>query len=425
LAQEFACALGRPPTHRPPPFEQSSTRMGKRAGSPKASPSAKAAKLQAEKEAAALEAARAAFGEECDSVVAFLMEAESKGNLSTPCREMLQVATPLALHTPQEERHPYQASIVETIAGLFSSAEVEANEAVAAAEAEVAKHADSKSVVDASLQGAEAVAATKTEAKTAKSAAFTAAGKAVEAAKTALKEEQAKAEAIAQALQTIQADKEEYEKAMEELWAPLKACSFAGKDWRKRDKAIAQMMDLFKKLDIEQSLAESIPIAFKTKVEARGAFAGIALDAGEARVQAYFQGLDEKKVQSEGEAAEQTKAIASAEATVAAATDAYNTAMEESIVAENEGLDADSKVTELKGEIEEFGPKSAELAAALDAAKGSLGSCLKLLAKFQALKARSNAPAEEPASAAAEEPPAAAAEEPAAAAAEAEPMITA
>merc|ERR1719401_3342508 len=112
-------------------------------------------------------------------------------------------------------------------------------------------------------------------------------------------------------------------------------------------------------------------------------------------LRAYIDSFAKKIVGNEKGVVEQASAVKARTEAVKSAEAAMNGAMEESITAQNEWVDADSKVSSLKEQVGGFATTADELVKELRSAKEVLASTVALAARFEALKNRSSA-VEEP-----------------------------
>jgi hypothetical protein len=151
-------------------------------------------------------------------------------------------------------------------------------------------------------------------------AALTAARENMAAATTSLDAERAEATKQAEETKAKHAEKEECRKARADIWDPLKACEFAGKEWRARDKKIVQATKLLEYVSAPTSLVKAVEVVFKTKVQDRGEFATKALEHGEAALAAHLERLDSWLASAGEEAAALAHRVQCAEVVVQEAT---------------------------------------------------------------------------------------------------------
>merc|ERR1712176_558538 len=179
-------------------------------------------------------------------------------------------------------------------------------------------------------------------------------------------------------------------KVVPEMWEPLEASTHEGKQWRERNKMISQVMQMLEKTDADKSLADALPVAFKTKADARGKFALQVLEHGKKAIFAHISVLTTSIESSELEAAEQAKQVSDAERAVKTAEGHQDAASQEFIDAENAWVGEESKVNELIAKMATFDHTLRKLEKELETAQSAMASFQELAKNFESLKERSN-----------------------------------
>lgn len=336
-------------------------------------------------------AARVEAHNECAPVIALLAKAEG---LSEESAAMLQESAPHCLATPAEDRHAYQKEMLKFLSEVIGGVETKHQAAITAIEAQIAEAGRSAEAVKARPMSTEAeVDARKTE-RDAQDAATKPTSNELSARKAALAAEQALVDGHAAEVTSAREDHESYSKVLAELWAPLKA-GFPGKDWRVRDKLLKQFMPEFQKLQLGAALNSAVPVALKTKVDDRGAFAKSSIDFADDELQKHVAALAAKVSGAGDEAARRLNATKTAEAALASATAAHEKAIDDAVAAENRLFEAETCHREAGEAANNLESAAAAREAQLAEAKASLAGVQELVGQYTALCTRSRPQPEE------------------------------
>jgi len=316
--------------------------------------------------------------------------------------EILSVTLPVALSKPKTERHPYEASVVDTAVNIFDDSDAKLKAEVAEAEAAGAQVATEIAAITTEIEAAVACAAEKKETSSTAEAAHAAACDAASSAKEAVDAAKAAVESLANEQAAVVASREECEAALARLWVPLKANEYKGNEWRVRDKSISELMRLLQKwCDVPESLSSALPIALKTKTSERGEFALQTLEAGEAMHNEHLTELSAKIADFDDESARRAATVSTAESALAEADAAKEKAMAESNMRQNEWAEAQSAVDEAKRREKDLGNKELDATRDVAAAHGAMEDLREVSEKLVALR---DALPDEPDAAKANEP---------------------
>merc|ERR1719433_745390 len=301
-------------------------------------------------------------------------------------RELLRAAAPHSLRVVRAERHEFQQDMVKLLRNAFADIETVRRESVRVNEERVEEAAAKRERTAKEQAAVEATVDDKKAANVAQSKALKEAQDAVAGATAHLVAERAKLCESQAAREERAARAVEMRRIMAEVWQPLRDASFAGKEWRQRDKVIEVLMrSLGEGLPV--SLERALPVALRKKSgEGHGPFAQKAVEAGEVALQVRMDTLTEELAAAEAQVAKQAEAIAAAEAAEAAASEAAAVAMEASIAADNEQLAAGEVLRGLRERLPELDAEATEAALELEAARQRLSQFLELAARFARLE---------------------------------------
>merc|ERR1712070_951243 len=173
---------------------------------------------------------------------------------------------------------------------------------------------------------------------------------------------------------------------MTETWEPLKMGGFSGQQWRERNRALGVFLEAMAPLNLEESLSDALPVALKTKADARGKFALLVIAQVEAAMTAFITDLTEKVANVDAVSAERSNAVMAAQASLEVAQDKEKNIMEELVVAQNQLLEEETRQQELEQEIQAFGSRKQALAELLQQNQARLSSALEARKKFEFLR---------------------------------------
>jgi hypothetical protein len=323
------------------------------------------------------------FLDECSPVLSLLDESM---DLSDNCRGMIRTAAPHALKTPKSDRHTYQTEVVDIVAKVITEIEQQRSAAVAEVEGNLASFESSKvgtiSAFDTSTQEVQR----KKQVTAAATASLKAASDAVKHAKAELQTAKTNEDNLAGEHASNVGKRQEYLDVMSDNWEPLKMGTFGGQQWRERNRAVGVFLEAMAPLNLEESLSDALPVALKTKVDARGKFARLVIEQVEAAMTLFINGLTEKVANVDAVSAERSKTVMAAQASLEVAQEKEKNVMEELVVAENQLLEEETRQHELEQEIQTFGSRQQALAELLEQNKASLSSALEAGKKFEFLR---------------------------------------
>jgi len=323
------------------------------------------------------------FLDECSPVLALLDESM---DLSDHCRGMIRTAAPHALRTPKSDRHAYQTEVIDIVAKVIADIEQQRSAAVAEVEANLASFESSKAATVSAFETSTQEAQRKKKVTAEATASLKAGSDAVKNAKAALQTAKAHEDSLAGEHAANVGKRQEYLDVMTDNWEPLKMGTFGGQQWRERNRALGVFLEAMAPLNLEESLSDSIPVALKTKVDARGKFALLVIEHVEAAMTLFIKVLTEKVASVDAVSAERSTAIMAAQASLEVTQDKEKNFMEELVVAENQHVEEETRQHELEQEIQAFGSRQQALAELLEQNKASLSSALEAGKKFEFLR---------------------------------------
>jgi len=299
--------------------------------------------------------------------------------------ETLQAALPHCLAGPKEERHSFQEKMLDLTASALTGMGEAACARLAEAEADAENMRAQYGVAQKDFESKQLVANQKKGESDAKAQDVENCGKDVQAAKNEVKAEMEKKEAFLASKAMLIEDQGAFEKALEELWQPLKASSFLPQQWSKRNKCLNELIEKIKVLSLEESLVEALKETVKLKVAQRCAFAQKALTCVEDAFDKHRALLAERITETTHEEAARDAAVAEVNAKLAAV---QNKLAEQ----DNEGMDLQNSWAELETEAAEAKNAAASFEADVQAAleevttlKDALQTVVSNVAAFAAL----------------------------------------
>jgi len=323
------------------------------------------------------------FVDECHPVLALLDESM---NLSDHCRNMIRTAAPHALRTQKSERHAYQTEIIAVVASVLADIQQQRNAAVTEVEGTLGLFESSKVTTVAAFEAATEEIPRRKAAAAEITSSLKSAGEVVKNAKAALQTEKASEDSLAGEHASNVSKREEYLRVMTDSWEPLKTSAFPGQQWRERNRAIGIFLEAMAPLDLEESLSDALPIALKTRMDARGKFALLVVQQVETAMTSFINSLTEKVANVDSESAERSKAVMAAQASLEVAQEKEKNVMDELVVAENKLLEEETRQLDLEKEIQTFGSRQLALTEQLEQNKASLSSALEAGQKFEFLR---------------------------------------
>jgi len=167
-------------------------------------------------------------------------------------------------------------------------------------------------------------------------------------------------------------------------WEALTGCTFARKDWRLRNKAIAVIVECLKTASAPQSLQAAVSEALKSGPE-RSDFAKLTLEHGEDAMKDHVVKSAANISELEDAVAEQKRAVESAEEANKIAREEADAAMQVAIDAANVWVEAADKLQALKKTNDGFAGREAALSLELSQKTDALDAFTALRTKVQAL----------------------------------------
>ncbi|CAJ1396814.1 unnamed protein product [Effrenium voratum] len=358
--------------------------MGKRAAQPSEKAQAKVAKVEA--------APVDPFMQDLAPLLTQLQRAEAAEILGASAAEMLRAVAPFCLKTPQAERHPYQAQMVDSLESTLQKLQAAEEAAVAGAENGLT---EAKQEQDTCAMQLEAAAAKAEERKqeletkeSVRSEMEAEAATAVQKAREAQEQEQQLGKEKAAAL-------EEKDSALKfaTTWDALKNGTFAGKEWRERNKAIDETLKVMGGIGLDASLKASLPTALRTKPAERQRFSLKAVEFCEVALESHRGKLEEKINGFDEEAAARAKTREQAQEVLAGVEERLAGAKAEA-ASSQEALEVSLAEKAAVEQATKAAPaREAALQSNLAEAREALARTQGALAEFQGLKALSVAPA--------------------------------
>jgi len=356
--------------------------MGKRAASQPAENKAKEAKVVVDP-----------FLEELSPVLALLDEAPEADD---SCCEMLKAMAPHALRACKEERHAYQATMVDVLQKVLTGVKAEREETAAAAQKLLADAEAQQETSSGTFADATEKAEQQKKQKDAKDTTQLDLEAALTAASATLGQEEEREKSLEGEQAKILEEKDECQKFMSEKWELLKTGTFAGKEWRERNKTIDTTLQVLSAMGLDVSLRAALPTALKTKPSERGKFASKAVEFAEVVMNRHLNSLGNTIANFDQEAVSRAQATASAQEAVKFA----ETALEEGRAAAKAAQESLEEAMQNQADAEaamKAAPKVvAKRSAALEQDKAALKHAEDVLSIFATMRERSNAAFVEP-----------------------------
>jgi len=299
---------------------------------------------------------------------AFDLLAELSSEMPPSCIDMLTSVLPHALETFKEHRHGLKESVLTSLGEVCNKEQAKRETRIAVGEAKISALELEKAGASEKLDAAKASEAALCAQKQAAEACVASAVGAVDLAAAGLsqaKQVAADAEATAE--------------------PPLKDVTWAKKDWRQRQKAIAQFMGLFAKTRAPESLKVSLPLALKDVPDARGAFARKTVEEGGKALKEHSAELEQAIETSKLKVAERLEDVASAAALANEASESCDAAQEDYITKGNQWLEAEEALASINKLMVNFLEEGKRLVLEVEAAKTALQVLLSAIEKFKLL----------------------------------------
>jgi len=318
--------------------------------------------------------------------IAPILAALSGSEETANCCDILRAALPHCLAEVPEQRHSFQAKMLDLTASALVSLDASARKGLAEAEATAAKSRTDATVARADFEAAQTLATAKKEQSDAKGLEVDALKTNVNAAKTEVKAAEQKKETFLTNKAALVVEQEAFQKVMDEMWTPLKTCTFTGQQWRKRDKFCTDLFEKLTPLNLEESLVEGLMVALKLKLEQRSAFAEKAMACAEEVFEKHKALLVERIGASAGEEAACDKDIAEAEAKLQVAQAEHSTQDKEYDELQNVWAELETKSKEAESKANNCDAEVQDADEDLQAHKTDLEETIAVCASFAALR---------------------------------------
>jgi len=301
--------------------------------------------------AAAAPAAKrhSAYNKQCDMIIDALMAAPE---LPEHTKQMLCAGLSHCLNIPKDERHGYQASIIEWTQATLESVKAAAAASLQEAENKVAAASGEKEGRDAALKTCEDANAQKIEAVTAKETALSNANAALKAAKKALSTAEHEQTRGDKDLAEAESDKEKLQYAKDGPFTKMKTDALEGGD-------LSLFCTVAKKLGgdigMDSSMAHTLNKVFSSKPEERGSFDKLLAGELDAELDKQIGAL--VNTMKTGEQAKQQRAaqVQAAKAALEAAEAADSQAKEGLHTAKTEHDESVTALKEAKKNVQSYG----------------------------------------------------------------------
>lgn len=300
--------------------------------------------------------------------------------------DILRAALPHCLAEAPEQRHSFQAKMLDLTASALVSLDASARKGLEEAEAAVTKLRTDATVNRADFEVAQNLANAKKEQSDAKGLEVEALKTNVNASKTEVKTAEQKKEAFLTSKATLVTDQEAFQKVMEEIWQPLKTCAISGQQWRKKEKLNIELFEKLAPLNLEESLVEGLMVALKLKIEQRSAFAQRAIACAEEVFEKHTALLAERIAGSAAEEAACDKDVADAEAKLQVAQGEHSAQDKEWDELQNVWAELETKSKEAETKASDTDVEVQDALEDVEASKAELESAVGVSASFEALR---------------------------------------
>jgi hypothetical protein len=301
------------------------------------------AKRAAEVQPQSAKVARTANSASLAEEHAALALVSSATEISEECRAMLQAMAPYCSGTTIADKHAYQEEMVHVLSGVCFGVESKQRAAVVSAEANLADAKVDAEKLEARLAGLEQEVLGIRGMCEGKSASAKSAADGVASAQQAVSAEEKRAEAIAGERACAEIEREEYEGVLQDTLARLREGVVSSKQRREHDKLLKSLLDILCGLGVDRSLLDALRVALKTKAEARGVFANLAVTCADEALQKHIALLSDK-VDSMGlESTKCAEILQRAQEALAVAQSQQSSAIDEQVAAENTLQEAESR----------------------------------------------------------------------------------
>jgi len=315
-----------------------------------------------------------------------ILDALAASKLPAPCCHLLRVALPHCFRGSVEERHAYQLKVLELAADLIKADEADKQASLVAAEEKAEAGTTAVETSKSALEAAKKLASDKVDELEKKAKEVTEATTEMEAATQAVELEMKNKDAFLVEKAAIVAEPEAFQSVLTELWEPLKSSSFGAQQYRKRDKAILQLVEKLAPLEIEESLLDAVAAALKLRQDKREGFAETAFKFLLEAFEKHQSLLAERVAGTSTKEQEYEKAVKEAETKRSEKQEKLAAREKEHEQLQNEWADLETKSKEAETTVGDTESDLKEAQVELEYAKGAVGSALQVTEAFLKMK---------------------------------------
>jgi len=307
--------------------------------------------------------------------------------LPDECYVMIAAMLPHSLRSTAAERHDFQIQMVGQVMEVLTGLEASRADTLREAEARFEALPEEKAAAKVAHATTTERVVSASDLRMQKDVATKDAEKQMALAGQALVVANEKVKSLDGEHSSALAEKLQLEELIRKHLEPLKAGAFTGKEWRQRDKCIAEVSTALEKLGTEESLRVAMVTAFRRKTpESSNKFSNMSIKYGEEVLTKRIATLDEEVNGYESEKHRREHAAEQATAALEAAKKAQQDALADFITADNDLQSATAAQTEAEAAIAALeGPKGASVAALVQRSKAELSEAHESLSKFRVL----------------------------------------
>lgn len=299
--------------------------------------------------------------------------------ISEECRAMLQSMTPYCSGTTM---HAYQEEMAHVLSDVCIGVETQRRAAVVSAEALLADAKVGVERQEVQLAGIEQEILGIRGVCEGKSASVKSAAEGVASAQQALLTEEKRVEAIAGERACAEVEREEYQGVLQDTLARLRDGVVSSRQRREHEQLLKSLLDTLCGLGVDRSLLDALRVALKTKAEARGAFANLAVSTADEALQKHIASLSEK-VDSMGiESAKCAEVVQRAQEALAAAQQAQSSTLDEQVASENTLQEAESRRQEAAALVQASKAEVERCSVVLEESRAECKRISELFAQF-------------------------------------------
>jgi len=302
------------------------------------------------------------------------------------CCDILRAALPHCLAEATEQRHSFQAKMLDLTASALVGLDAAARTGLAEAQTLADKLRTDATVATSESEVSHTLATAKKEESDAKGVEVEALKGNVDAAKLEVQGEVQKKETFLASKAALIAEHEAFQKVMEEMWQPLRTCSFTGQQWRKRDKVCTDLFEKLAPLSLEESLVEALEVALKLKLEQRSDFALKAFASADEVFDKHTATLAERIAGTAAEEAACDKSVSDAEEKLQVVKGQHAEQDKEYDELQNAWAEAETKAEEAKTAAKGLDAEVEDAIADVETCKSELEAALAVSASFAALR---------------------------------------